>query len=166
MGDAMTWWRRQRVALLALVLAAIAAVGVHLWLDALPMANRTSKDITTVERSASIAGQTLTLGTVRWDEFDAPSGSRTLSVRVEAAGATDAASCGVFTLTEQATGRLWENARADLDVPYDAGERSCLEDSGPYEILTVFLLPDDAEAPFLFDVPDTDGVIARFVVVP
>jgi len=166
MGDAMTWWRRQRVAVLALVLAASAAVGVHLWLDALPMANRASKDITTVESSASIAGQTLTVGAVRWDEFDAPSGSRTLSVRVEAAGTTDAASCGVFTLTEEASGRLWENARTDLDVPYDAGERSCLEDSGPYEILAVFLLPDDAEGPFLFDVPDTDGVIARFVVAP
>lgn len=162
----MTWWRRQRVALLALGIAAVAAIGVHLWLDALPMSNRLSKDITTVERTAEVAGQTLTLGAQTWDEFDAPSGSRTLSVHLEASGGTKAESCGVLTLTEQTSGRLWEDARSDLDVPYDSGERSCLVESGPYDILAVFLLPDDAEAPFLLDVPDADGVISRFVVSP
>lgn len=162
----MTWWRCQRLPLTALAVASVAAIGVHLWMEALPLLPRMARDTTTVEASAAIAGQTLTIGPVEWEEFDAPSGSRTLSIRLDASGGADATACGVFSLTEPSTGRVWENARSALVVPYEAGESGCRDGSAAYEILAVFLLPDDAEGPFAFDVPDTEGMIARFVISP
>lgn len=166
MGETMTWWHRQRAPLVALAVAAIAAVGVHVWMEAVPLLPRMTDDVTVVGQRASIAGHDMSLGRVQWNEFDAPTGSRTLSIRLEADGGAEATTCGAFTLTEPSSGRLWENARSALAVPYDAGESGCGAESFPYEILAVFLVPDDALGPFAFDVPDADGVIARFVVTP
>ena len=159
-----SWWRQQRVALIALVVAAVAVVGVHVWFDVLP-GSEDPPIIVSQDGSADIAGQTLTLDSARWDEFEAPAGSRTLSIRIESDGVADATTCGIFTLVETQGDRVWRNARSALDVPYDAGESNCQEASGPYVILAVFLLPDDAEGPFLLDIPG-DGEIARFAVEP
>lgn len=162
----MSWWRRQRLPLIALAAAALAVVGVHVWLDVLPASTRSSQTITVADPEADIAGQTIRLDSAMWSEFDAPDGSRTLSIRVDARTGTGATTCGTFSLTEVDGGRTWENARTLLDVPTDAGERACLEESGPYGILAVFLLPADAEGPFWFDIPGDDGEIARFSVEP
>lgn len=153
---------------MGLIGAALAAAGVHVWLDVLPHAERERVTIVGSAESAEIAGQRFELGPVRWEEFDAPEGSRTLSVHLDARpGAdADAAACGAFTLTEADGGRVWLDARDDLDVPYDAGERYCLEESGPYGILAVFLVPDDAVGPFHFDIPGPDDETARFVIEP
>lgn len=159
-----SWWRRQRVALIALALAAATVVGVHLWFDVLPNSEE-PRIVAAQERSAGIAGQTLTLDSARWGEFEAPAGSRTLSIRLQSDGGPDATACGLFTLAEAQGERVWANGRGALDVPYEAGESSCLEESGPYAILAVFLLPDDADGPFLFDIPGDDE-IARFRVEP
>lgn len=162
----MTWWRRQRVPLIALIVAAVAVVGVQFWLAVAPALSRTSQSIEMVETDADIAGQTLRMGSARWDEFEAPSGSRTLSIRLDSGGGADASTCGPFVLTEPSSERSWQEATSVLDVPYDAGERSCVEESAPYRILTVFLVPDDASGPFFFDVPGPDQVTARFVIEP
>jgi hypothetical protein len=159
-----SWLRRQRATLIALVVAAVAVVGVHVWFDVLPNSEE-SRVVDAQDRSAHIAGQTLALDSARWGEFEAPSGSRTLSIRMESDGGPDATTCGLFTLAEAQGDRVWSNARSALDVPYEAGESYCLEESGPYAILAVFLLPDDAEGPFLLDVPGDDE-IARFPVEP
>lgn len=158
-----SWWRRQRVPLAALLVAAAAVVAVHVWLDVLPA---TSGDPSTIEAddgSAEIAGQTLSLDSARWDEFEAPEGSRTLSIRIDSDGGADATTCGLFTLSEADGDRVWSNARSVLDVPFDAGESYCQEASGPYAMLAVFLLPDDAGGPFVLEVPG-DGEVARFPV--
>ncbi|MGO1849588.1 hypothetical protein [Microbacterium sp.] len=162
----MSWWRRQRVPLIALLAAAIAAAGVHVWLDVLPSSEADRPVIVEVERRGEIAGQTIAVDSVRWDEFDAPVDSRTVSVLLDATGGKEATMCGAFTLSEVDGPRVWLDARADLDVPSDAGERSCLEESLSYDIFVVFLVPDDAVGPFHLDIPDLDSRIARFTVEP
>lgn len=162
----MNWWRRQRVPLVALVATVIAAAGVHFWLDVLPSPEADTQTIIEVERRGEIAGQTISVDAVRWDEFDAPSGSRTISVLLDATGGKAATTCGAFSLSEVEGPRVWLDARADVDAPSDAGERGCLEESLSYEIFVVFLVPDDAVGPFQLDIPDRDGRIARFIIEP
>lgn len=158
-----SWWRRQRVALTALIVAAAAVVAVHVWLDVLPASTGDPSSVEAEDGSAEIAGQTLSVESARWGEFEAPEGSRTLSIRIESGGGSQATTCGLFTLREAEGDRVWSNARSVLDVPFDAGESYCQEASGPYALLAVFLLPDDADGPFVLEVPG-DGEIARFPV--
>ena len=161
----MTWSRRQRTALIALVLAATAMVGATLWLDVVPGIRPTDRVIE-AETTVDIAGQTLSLGPSEWGEFDAPEGSRTLSVRLSSSGGFDATICGPATLTETDSSRTWVSSRAGLDVPYDEGESSCAIEADPYRILLVFLVPDDVDGPFRLDVEGSDADVARFVVDP
>lgn len=161
----MTWWRAQRTALIALVIAATAMVGAAVWLDVIPSIRPTDRVIE-AETSVDLAGQTLSLGPVEWGEFDAPEGSRTLSVRLSASGGFDASVCGRATLTETGSSRTWLSSRAALDVPYDEGESSCIPESASYRILLVFLVPDDADGPFHLDIEGSDDDLARFVIEP
>lgn len=160
-----SWWRRQRVSLIALAVAAIAVVGVHVWLDVLPAAPNATSAIDAGDDTAEVAGQTFTVDSARWDEFEAPDGSRTLSIRIDSGGGAEATTCGLLTLAEAQGDRVWSNARGVLDVPFDEGESFCQEASGPYTLLTVFLLPDDADGPFMLELPG-DGEVARFPVEP
>lgn len=160
-----SWWRRQRVALIALLVAAVAVVGVHVWFDVLPASTDDTSVVEARDGSAEIAGQSLALDSARWGEFDAPAGSRTLSIRIASGGGSAATSCGQFTIAEAEGDRVWSNARSVLDVPFEAGESYCHQASGPYAILAVFLLPDDAEGPFVLEIPG-DGEVARFPVEP
>lgn len=162
----MKSWRRQGVALIALIVAAAAAAGVHVWQDVLPSSETEHPTIVDVERRGEIAGQTITVDAVRWDEFEAPAGSRTLSVSMRSTGGADATRCGEFTLTEIDGSRVWLDAYRDVDVPSDAGEQSCLEESLSYEIFSVFLVPDDATGPFHLSIPDLDDRMIRFVIEP
>lgn len=160
------WWKKQRVALTALAIAAIATVGVHVWLDVIPSVQAQAQNITNVSEGASaeIGGQTMSLRSARWDEFEAPGGMRTFSVRLNAGGGEDATWCRDFTLTEAHGDRVWLDARSELDVPSDAGEASCRDESFAYEILAVFLIPEDAAGPFHFDIPGDLGEVTRFTV--
>ena len=161
----MTWWRQQRTALIALVVAAAAMVGATVWLDVLPSIRPTDRVIE-AESSVELAGQTLSLGPAEWGEFEAPDGARTLSVRLSSTGGFDASNCGQATLTETDSARTWLSSRADLDVPYDEGESSCIAETASYRILLVFLLPDDADGPFVLDLEGSDDDLARFIVEP
>lgn len=162
----MTWWKRQRAAVAALALAVVATVGVHVWLDVMPAVQTQAQNITSVAEgeSAEIAGQTLSLRSARWDEFEAPHGMRTVSVRLNASGGDDATWCREFMLSEVHGDRVWLDARSELDVPYDAGEASCRDESFAYEILAVFLIPKDAPGPFHFDIPGESGAVTRFAI--
>lgn len=163
----MSWWRSQRIALVALLVAAAAAFLVHLWLDVLndPLPDEPTV-VEAVDGRAEIAGHELELRAATRDAFDAPAGSHTVSVTLTAVPLAEPTGCGPLLLTEPSSGRAWIDASRDLDVPRDAGERYCLDDeSASYRILAVFLVPDDASGPFLLDVPDDDG-IARFSIAP
>lgn len=157
--------RSPRTALAALAVTIAAVAGVYLWLDILP-GLPAQRDVVVGVDAVEISNQTLTLGPAEWSEFEAPEGSRTLSIRLRASGGADAEMCGRPTLTEPATERVWVSSRSGLDVPYDEGESSCLAESEPYAMLVVFLLPDDATGPFELDFDGDDGDTARFIVEP
>ncbi len=160
----MTWFRRQRIALLALAVAIVAVVGAYVWLDVLPSI-RPAARVIEAGSSADVAGQTLSLSGAEWDEFEAPEGTRSLSVRFTSSGGPEAGSC-TMSVTETTTARTWLSSRDGVDVPYDEDERSCTIDGSSYRILAVFLLPDDADGPFRLDVEGGDDVTARFLVEP
>lgn len=161
-----SWWRSQRLALIALAASAVAVLGAYLWLDVLPSMRQPDRVIEAEDDSVTISGQDLELGFVEWGEFDAPEGSRTVSVRLSASGGADAGSCGVATLTEPSSSRTWVSSREGLDVDRDLGETSCVAEPASYRILLVFLVPDDAEGPFVLDIRGDDGDLARFPVDP
>lgn len=151
----MSWWRTQRRALVAAAAAAVAVVGVQIWFQVLPTLDAETPAPIVAEGPVELGGHRLELGSTRWDEFDAPTGSRTLSIRLRAHSDPDAAGCAPFTLSEAGGDRVWLDAGSDLDIDSD-DERYCQEDSASYRILAVFLLPDDAEGPFRLDVPVGD----------
>ncbi len=161
----MSWWRTQRTGLIALAIAAVAMVGATAWLDIAPSIRPTDRAID-ADTTVDIAGQTLTLGPTEWAEFEAPAGTRTLSVRLSSSGGSAASLCGQTTLTEIDADRTWLSSRADLDVPYDEGESSCIAEPASYRILLTFLLPDDADGPFLLDIEGSDDDLARFRIEP
>lgn len=163
----MTWLRSQRVALTALVVSASAVAGVYLWLDALPVFEKESVTITEAsDGTAEIAGQELVLESARWDEFPAPADSRVVSIRLRSSGGAEATSCRAFTLTEVEGSRTWLDGDDVVDVPYEEGESSCIEESAPYDIVSVFVVPDDAEGPFFLDIAGDGDVVVRFLVEP
>lgn len=160
----MTWWRRQRIPLIALAVALAATIGVHVWLDVLPTR---SGETTSVAPGAiaDIAGQHVELTSTRWDELDGPDGMRVLSVSLAASGGENATACGSLTLTDTTTGRVWVDGGPLLDERPDRDQSTCAAESGSYDVLAVFVLPDDAAGPFELDVPG-DGEIARFRLEP
>lgn len=164
----MSRWQGRLTATLWLLAAAVAAVAVHVWLDVLPAQEGDEETIVAAaDGTAEIAGQTITVERSAWDAVPAPAGSRTLSVGLYATGGAAATGCGPLRLVEAGSGRVWLDARSELDVPFDAGERSCLaEESAPYTILPVFLLPEDAAGPFTLEIPDEADRIGRFPVSP
>ncbi|GAB3595760.1 hypothetical protein [Microbacterium tumbae] len=162
----MTWLRSQRIALSALLFTVIAVVGVSLWLDILPVADQERVTVVRAEGDVEVAGQELRYRAARWDEFAAPEGARSVSIRLHSSGGPDAALCGEFRLSEADGGRTWLDAHTELDVPYDAGAPYCQEESAPYEILAVFLIPENADGPFVLDIPGEDDVVFRFAVEP
>ncbi|WP_146008166.1 hypothetical protein [Microbacterium aurantiacum] len=164
----MSWRRTHGRALAALLVAATATVGVHLWFDVLQAGGPEERARILAEGTTEIGGHELTLISARSDEFEAPAGSKTLSVRLDARSDVDAAPCGSITLTETSGKRSWIVAQSDVDTSSDAdardAEATCGAGSPFYRILSVFLLPDDATGPFWLDVPVGVGEIARFRV--
>lgn len=163
----MTWLRTHRLALTALMFCVAAVAGVHLWLDVMPIAERQEKTITVVEDDTiEIAGQELTLEDARWDEYPSPDGTRVVSVHMRGSGGPDSTSCGRVTLSEVHGSRTWLDADDVIDVPYDAGAAYCMNESEPYDIISVFLVPDDAEGPFFLDIDGEDRAVTRFLIEP
>lgn len=163
----MRWLRDHRVALTALALSATAVAGTYFWLDVQPALEK--ERLTIVEATdgrAEIAGQELVLEGARWDEFPGPDGTRVVSVHLRSSGGPDSTTCGAVTLSEVDGSRTWLDADDVVDVPFDAGESYCIEESAPYDIVTVFAVPEDATGPFHLDIAGEPRVVARFLVEP
>lgn len=162
----MTWRRTHGRALAALLMAATATVGVHIWFDVLQAGGPEQPAYVLAEGTTEIGGHELTLISTRPGEFEAPAGSKTLSVWLDARSDDDAAPCRSITLTEMSGSRTWLDAQSDVDTSSDAdardAEATCREGSPFYRILSVFLLPDDATGPFWLDVPVGIDETARF----
>lgn len=159
----MTWRQTHGRALAALLVAVVATVGVHVWFDVSQAGGPKQPAYILAEGTTEAAGHELTVVSAQWDEFDAPAGSMTLSLLLDARSDADAAGCGYITLTEMNGDRTWLDARSDVDVPSEADdvdiEATCEEGSPFYRILSVFLLPDDAAGPFWLDVPVGDEIV-------
>ena len=157
----MSWWQRQRGALVILAITAALVIATIWVFEVIPSRDEPGPSVTAATSTVTVGGNTVSPPTVRIDEFAGPAGTTTLSVRVAARSDDDATSCGNFTLTEQRTGRVWGPAGDAVDVSYDDHERSCEPGSASYTILTVFLLPADVSGALWYDMP-VDDSIARF----
>ncbi|WP_460796599.1 hypothetical protein [Microbacterium sp. GXF0217] len=154
----------RRAALIALLAAAVAVIGVHVWFDVVPTIDSDDVTVVSAEGTVDVAGQQLALRSVRADEFAAPEDAHTVSIRLHSRGGAEATGCRSLLLAEQNGERVWTLANSELDIPSDAGESRCQAESPPYDLIAVFVVPDDASGPFWFDVTDEDGRIVRFPV--
>lgn len=157
-------WSRPGASLIALLVAVVAVVAVHVWFDVLPSIDADPVTVVSADDAVDVAGQQLALRSTRVGEFAAPDGSHTISVRLHSSGGFEATTCRALLLAEADGGRVWKSSPSGLDVPYDAGESGCRAESAPYDILAVFLVPDDVSGPFWFDITDEDGAVLRFPV--
>lgn len=171
-----SWWRRNRLALVALaVLAPGTAIGIgwHEWhqyygFDARPFVPVVVEDGDTAE----LAGATW--GPVRGGEledlsgFDVPDGATVIAAGIPVDPGPDGVSCTTPVLVHQATGREWQTARTEMGLLFDSEEPEyCVTlDKVDYELIVPFVVPDDVEGPFWVDVwpQEAGGSFLRFTL--
>lgn len=173
-----SWWRSNRWALAALA-ALLPAVGFGIgWHEWDGWFGHGARPITPVmaeaEETVDLAGAEW--GPVRSGELtdlqglDVPAGATVIGVIVPVAPGADGVSCQTPTLTQQSTGRSWTPVRSEIGLDYNADEpETCIVDeTGPYELVVPFVVPDDVEGPFWVDVwpADVGGTFVRFSIDP
>lgn len=173
-----SWWRRNLIPLLALVaLLPSTAVAVS-WQEWNEYYGYGARPITPVlvdpKQSAELGGATW--GPVRGNEiedvsgFDVPPDSRLIGIAVPVSVGGEGISCSIPTLTDQATGQMWESVRTEIGLLYNSDEpESCTPDmTGSYQLIVPFVVPDDVEGPFWVDVwpGDVGGSFLRFPLDP
>lgn len=169
-----SWWRRNRLALIALaVLVPGTAIGIgwHEWhqsygFDARPFMPTVVADGDTAELAEA------TWGPVRGGElddisgFDVPDGATVIAIGVPVDPGPDGVTCETPLLVHQASGREWRPARSEIGLPSDPAEpETCLKsETGDYELIVPFVVPDDVEGPFWVDVwpQEAGGSFLRF----
>lgn len=174
----ISWWRRNRLALVALaVLIPGTAVGIgwHEWhqyygFDARPFQPVVVEDGDTAELLGA------TWGPVRGGElddlsgFDVPADVKVIAVGIPVDAGATGVSCSTPVLVHQETGREWGTARAEIGLLSDPDEpESCVKsEKGSYELIVPFVVPDDVEGPFWVDVwpQEAGGSFLRFPLEP
>ena len=171
-----SWWRRNRLALIALaVLAPGTAIGIgwHEWHQYYGFEARPFQPIVVApEDSAELLGATW--GPIRGGEiedvsgFDVPDGATVIAVGIPVDPGPDGVSCTAPTLVHQETGREWHTARTEMGLLYDSAEPEyCVKlDKVDYELIVPFVVPDDVEGPFWVDVwpQEAGGSFLRFTL--
>jgi len=174
----VSWWRRNRLALIVLVaVAPLTAAGIlwHEWHQFYGYDARPFIPVAVAEGdTAELAGATW--GPVRSAEvddtggFDVPAGAKLLAVAVPVEPGDDGIGCRAPRLVEQATGREWESASLEIGLlpTADEPEYCSTLDTAPYELIVPFVVPDDVEGPFWVDVwpQSAGGSFLRFPVDP
>ncbi|WP_449409081.1 hypothetical protein [Microbacterium maritypicum] len=172
-----TWWRRNLLALVAVAVllpATAAVIGWQGWrqffaFDARPV----TPVLVAPDDTVDLVGATW--GPIRGGELDdlagldVPPGATVIAVAVPV-DAPDGVACDAPVLTEQATGRSWTPVRGEIGLDYSPDEpASCLaSDTGSYELIVPFVVPDDVEGPFWVDVRPSGsaGAFVRFPLEP
>lgn len=175
------WWRCNRAGLIVLAVllpVTVAAIGgLPWWEDFSSRANvpATARGTETVTLDGSAYGParaTLVTDTTGLTAA-IPANARLIAVSVPVTpDHKTKPQCFSPVLVEQSTGRRWAEMGLALGVPYDPDHStSCATASnhqGPLEMITFYLVPQDATGPFWVDV-DVIGArpeFARFSVAP
>lgn len=163
------WWRRNAVALLALVVLVPAGVWAFDQIEGAPSRSAV-RDVAPGE-SAQV--EDWSFGMPRLEPVDpaevgAPAGSLPVVVRIPVSPGTSAVSCTEPTILDPASGREWAPSngldwkRASDDLAYC---RIAGADGGsvaPFDVTTLVLLPGDAPADLVVSLPaypsDADGL--------
>ncbi|WP_217180765.1 hypothetical protein [Streptomyces sp. AC495_CC817] len=176
--SAPSWWRRNRLGLVAVAVllpATVFAVGWQNWHLIYDFGARPVDPIVVADGdSAELGGGTF--GPVRsaviedLSGLDVPEGAKVIAAAVPVDAGADGVSCRRPTLTHQASGRQWELKRAEIGVPDNEDEPElCFTDElGSYELIAPFVVPDDVEGPFWLDVwpSESGGTFLRFPIDP
>lgn len=175
-----SWWRRNRLALIALaVLAPATALGIgwHEWhqfygYDARPYLPTVVDDDGTAELAGATWGPVRSVEVADTSGFDVPEGTTLIAVAVpvDVESSSEGISCRTPRLVQQQTGREWESVRFEIGLLSDPDEPEfcSTDETGSYELLVPFVVPDDVEGPFWVDVwpHDAGGSFLRFSVDP
>ncbi|WP_406248834.1 hypothetical protein ACI7YT_02455 [Microbacterium sp. M] len=179
------WWRRNRLALIALaVLVAVTTatlVGVawsryYLYEPTVPV---NAAEGETAELADATWGPVRAVDITDVDELPAPSDARVIAVAVPVDPHGDSPSCFSPVLVEQDTGRRWGQMNTALGITDTYEEpSSCttpeVDENGdpgpivPYEIFVGYIVPADAEGPFWVEVAEINSYpsFIRFSVEP
>lgn len=151
---------------LALVIAAAAAFGTHLWFETrLALEGQHTTLTVATDGTGTIADQQITLVSTAFDlpGLTHPDGTRTLTVRLTSDGAHSENSCRSTTLVERdGQHRTWNELTSAATAGSAGSAVTCTDEPGRYDIEAVFILPSDATGPFRVELADTDvtGVLA------
>ncbi|WP_435747628.1 hypothetical protein [Microbacterium sp. PMB16] len=173
-----SWWRRNRLALIALaVVVPVTAGGVgwHEWHQYFGFGGRPFQPVL-VEDGDSIEFAGAEWGPLRGGElddlsgFDLPDGTTVVAVGIPVDPDAKGVSCTTPVLVDQETGREWRAARSEIGLLYNSEEPETCDSStrGEYELIVPFVVPDDVEGPFWVDVwpQKAGGSFLRFSLEP
>lgn len=177
-GPKRSWWRSNLVALVALVVlvpATATTVGYQEWYQHFGFGARAVTAVM-VPDDESVERLGATWGPLRGGEvqdlsgLDVPDDTRLLAVAVPVDASAEGIACETPKLVEQSTGREWRPVRLEIGLlsSSDEPERCLSAESGEYEMIVPFVVPDDAEGPFWVDVflYDSGGEFLRFSFEP
>lgn len=142
-------------------LAAVLAVGAHLWFETRVTAESTHREIVDATADGgTIAGQHLTLTRADLDQpgLESPAGTRTVSVYLDAESGDDAKDCATPRLFERGgSARSWDEMTLRATSGTAEDPTTCTQEGGRYRIHTVFIVPDDAAGPFVLEIGEAIG---------
>lgn len=173
-----SWWRSNLLALVALVVlvpATALGIGGYEWHQFYGFGARPYVPVQVeATHTAKLAGATW--GPIRSVEvkdlsgLDVPSGTRLIAAAIPVDAGSTGVTCARPTLTHQESGREWNLVRSEIGVEtnLDEPEFCSPADTGKYELIAPFLIPDDVEGPFWVDVwpQDAGGSFLRFEIDP
>lgn len=173
------WWRRNAVALGALLVLTPVTLGAVVWdgwQDHNLFQNTIPIDVADGD-SLELAGASW--GPIRASEisdtsgFDVPAGAKVLAAAIPVDPHEGQPSCFAPTLVQQSTGIRFPESRTELDLPSSSEEptRCVTGEEGtidPYELIVPFIVPSDADGPFWVEVASSDAVpsVIRFSIDP
>lgn len=172
------WWRRNAVALGALVVLAPVTIGAVVW-DGWQDHNLFRSTIPIdVADGDSLELDGAVWGPIRASEisdttgFDMPSDATVLAAALPVEPRGEPPSCFAPTLVQQSTGIRFPESRAELGLPSSSEEPTrCVtgeEGAAAYEMIVPFIVPSDTEGPFWVEIASADTVpsVIRFSIDP